>query len=470
MEEAGTKLAYLPEFLQFCLFRKPTFATKTTKRKLSPLFIFQILKQLLTPKKLILPVPRCWFLVFRSSYFIPHSSFLIPDFLLTPFLVRLTFFLLPLSLSAQLDAGPNDTINPGVPVTLTTQYGLVGQGVTVDDNGVEGPFPIGFNFSFFGNTYTQFYIGANGWISFSPNPNAKGIRNAFAIPNNADYTPKNCILGPFQDLNPLQAGSPFIFYRTIGPDSNRSLVVMWCQTPLYSDACRDSLVTIQIVLNESDNTIENHLMNKPSCPEWNDNQATMGVQNETGFIGYTVPGRNATSWTARMEGWMYTPTSVDSFQIVQIPYELQPILPGEKVEYKWYKGSEQISTQQTIVVTPRETTTYVAYITLCDGQEFSDSVTVIVIPYIPTAFTPNGDGLNDLFRIVGLPPDNITEFHMQLFNRWGEVVFSTRDIEEGWNGTLKGNDCPAGLYVWAIYYRENNRHTVTNKGMIMLVR
>ncbi|MFH1296593.1 MAG: gliding motility-associated C-terminal domain-containing protein [Bacteroidota bacterium] len=355
-------------------------------------------------------------------------------------------------------------------MTLTATYGLIGKGVTIDDNGVEGPFPIGFSFSFFGNIYNQFYIGANGWVSFSPNQNAKGIRNAFAVPNSADYNPKNCILAPFQDLNPLQAGGPFIFYRTIEVDSNQLLVVMWCQTPLYSDACRDSLVTLQIVLNEESGTIENHLMNKPSCLDWNDNLATMGVQNETGFVGYAVPGRNATSWTAQMEGWMYTPTSADSFQIVQIPYNLQPIVPGEKVVYRWVQGTEQISSQQSMVVTPGETTTYYAYITLCDGQEFMDSVTVYVIPYIPNAFTPNGDGLNDTFRMVGLPPENIAEFHLQVFNRWGEMVFSTRNIEEGWDGTLKGESCPEGLYVWAVYYQENNRYKITNKGTVIMVR
>ncbi|MBL7139214.1 MAG: gliding motility-associated C-terminal domain-containing protein, partial [Bacteroidales bacterium] len=74
------------------------------------------------------------------------------------------------------------------------------------------------------------------------------------------------------------------------------------------------------------------------------------------------------------------------------------------------------------------------------------------------------------FRMVGLPPENIAEFHFQIFNRWGEVVFSTRNIEEGWDGTLKGEACPEGLYVWAIYYKENNRHAVTNKGTVILIR
>jgi len=383
-------------------------------------------------------------------------------------LILLLILLLQVPGFSQLDAGPNDTINPGIPVTLTATYGLIGTGITTSEDGVEGPFPIGFSFSFFGNIYSQFYIGANGWISFSPNENAKGVDDVFAIPNSNDYYAKNAIFGPLQDLNPIQAGSPYIYYRTLGSDSNRRLVVMWCQTPFYE--CMDSLMTFQIVLNEGSNTIEDHLMNKPSCPNWHGNAATQGVQNETGFIGYSVPGRNATSWSAAMEGWMYTPTSADSFQIAQIAYNLHPITPGEKINYRWYNGTELISSQQSVVVTLNETTTYFAYITLCDGQEFVDSVTVFVIPYIPNAFTPNRDGLNDLFRMVGIPPENITEFHFQIFNRWGEVVFSTRDIEESWDGTSAGRECPEGVYVWAVYYKENNRHTVTNKGTIQLIR
>lgn len=391
------------------------------------------------------------FLILRSSSFILLFS-----------------LILPLSGFSQLDAGPNDTINLGIPVTLTATYGLIGEGVTTSEDGVEGPFPIGFTFSFFGTIYSQFYIGANGWISFSPNVNARGVDDIFAIPNSSDFYAKNAIFGPLQDLNPIQAGSPYIFYRTLGQDSNRRLVVMWCQTPFYE--CHDSLMTFQIILNEGSNTIENHLMNKPSCPNWHGNAATQGVQNETGFIGYAVPGRNATSWTARFEGWMYTPTSVDSFQIHQIPYTLNPITPGEKISYRWYQGSEEIASQQSVVVTPTETTTYFVHATLCDGEEFTDSVTVFVIPYIPNAFTPNGDGLNDTFRMVGLPPENITEFHFQIFNRWGEAIFSTVDIEMGWDGTLKGENCPAGVYVWAVYYQENDRHTVTNKGTVLLIR
>lgn len=373
-------------------------------------------------------------------------------------------------LFAQFSAGVDDTINPGVPVTLTATYGLIGIDISTTDDGVEGPFPIGFEFSFFGNKYTNFYVGANGWISFSPNTSAKGRREAFAVPSAIDYHPKNCILGPLQDLEPSQINSPYIFYLTTGTVPSRKLVVMWCECPLFSDILRnDSMVTFQIILNEGDNTIENHIMKKPSI-DWLDNKATLGVQNITGYVGMAVPGRNATSWRSEREAWKYTPSSADSFQIAPIPYHLEPITPGSKISYRWYQGSDLISEQQSIVVSPNETSTYQAFCSVCSGEEFTDTVTVHVVPYIPNAFTPNGDGLNDVFRITGLPVENITRFNFEIFNRWGEMVFSTNDIMEGWDGRRKGEYCPSDVYTWVIFWEDSKKTRVTNKGMITLVR
>jgi gliding motility-associated-like protein len=380
------------------------------------------------------------------------------------------FILLSSSLYAQLDAGRDDTINPGVPVTLTATYGLIGNGITISEDGVEGPFPIGFSFSFFGEKYTSFYVGANGWISFIPNLNSKGIREAFAIPSAADYNPKACILGPFQDLNPLSAGSPYIFYRTIGDSADRKLLVMWCQTPMYS--CEGTPVTFQIILYEKNNIVENHIYQKPECPDWLGNRATLGIQNISGFRGFPVPGRNATSWAVSPddpEGWQYRPTSADSFQVSSIPYNLYPLTPGEKISYRWYKGPDIIAENSTVVVAPGETTTYVAWARVCNGQEFTDTVTVYVFPNIPNAFTPNGDGLNDDFRILGVPPENITRFNMQVFNRWGQMVFSSNDILKPWDGKLNGEVCDVGMYSWVIYYEDNNKTKVSNKGTVMLI-
>jgi gliding motility-associated-like protein len=375
------------------------------------------------------------------------------------------------SLFAQLDAGPNDTINPGVPVTLTAIYGFMGIGVDFPpdhEDYIAGPFPIGFNFSFFGDIHQQFYIGTNGWISFTYNVYWAGTRDAFAVPSIATGNPKDCILGPFQDMDSRGSGGPYVFYQTIGEAPNRKLVVMFCQMPMFQ--CTDSVITFQIILNEETNTIENHIYHKPSCPDYLQNKATLGVQNKDGFIGFAVKGRNATSWIAWREGWLYTPVNVDSIRIDSIPYNLQPIIPGNKIEYRWYEGSELITNTQSITVSPSQTTMYKATVTVCNGEEYKDSLLVVVVPFIPNAFTPNGDGFNDKFRILGLPYEQITRFNLQIYNRWGQMIYTSNDIREGWDGTRNGELCPEGVYVWVIYYEDNKKKPVTNKGTIMLIR
>jgi gliding motility-associated-like protein len=374
------------------------------------------------------------------------------------------------SLFAQLDAGPNDTINSGVAVTLTATYGEIATGIVTSDDGVEGPFPIGFTLSFYGTIFNEFYIGANGWISFAPNPNSKGIRELL-IPSSLFSSPKSCICGPFVDLNPIQAGSPYIFYLTIGQAPSRKLVVMWCQVPLFG--CEDTkIATFQIVLNEGSNTIENHIFTKPYC----DNpsvikEATLGVQNSTGLFGTTVPGRNHTIWEVTTpEAWKYTPTSIDSFQVSSIPFHLEPIVPGEKISYTWYTGSDYLAEGQSVTVAPKETTQYKVIATLCSGEKFTDSLTVFVIPNIPNAFSPNGDGINDKFNIVGIPPENITRFNIEIYDRWGQMVFHSDDIQDSWDGKRDGMPCPVGVYAWVMYWEDNNKTKITNKGTITLVR
>ena len=79
----------------------------------------------------------------------------------------------------------------------------------------------------------------------------------------------------------------------------------------------------------------------------------------------------------------------------------------------------------------------------------SDTTRVKVFEYnIPNAFTPNGDGLNDVFKAIGLYSD-IT-FSMKIFDRWGQQVFESDDIDEGWNGIYGGKYCASGTYAWII--------------------
>lgn len=82
-------------------------------------------------------------------------------------------------------------------------------------------------------------------------------------------------------------------------------------------------------------------------------------------------------------------------------------------------------------------------------QIFSVSNEVNIVPaisfYIPNTFTPNGDGMNDTFGIAG---EGIQEFNMQIFNRWGQLIFETGSASNRWDGTFQGQKVPMGTYVY----------------------
>jgi gliding motility-associated-like protein len=88
--------------------------------------------------------------------------------------------------------------------------------------------------------------------------------------------------------------------------------------------------------------------------------------------------------------------------------------------------------------------------------------------YIPTAFSPNGDGLNDVFK--ARLQDDITGFRMSVFGRWGQLVYETADPESGWDGKMKGADLPPGTYVWRITYTDSKKQQMQQQGTLTLFR
>jgi len=94
--------------------------------------------------------------------------------------------------------------------------------------------------------------------------------------------------------------------------------------------------------------------------------------------------------------------------------------------------------------------------------------------FVPEAFTPNNDGVNDVFRVIS-SGDNITSFSMQIFDRWGALVFESTDIKKGWNGQLQNRLAPPGTYAWIITYQQTSGSTAdpsttTKHGTVVLIR
>ena len=100
-----------------------------------------------------------------------------------------------------------------------------------------------------------------------------------------------------------------------------------------------------------------------------------------------------------------------------------------------------------------------------------DSVLLVIDPlgdiYIPTAFTPNGDGKNDLFTVGG---GHFTKFELLIFNRWGQVVFQSTERSRGWDGRLAGKEQPTGTYVYQLSAKTKDGKLVKRSGTINLIR
>ena len=97
------------------------------------------------------------------------------------------------------------------------------------------------------------------------------------------------------------------------------------------------------------------------------------------------------------------------------------------------------------------------------GQEIS----IALLPVLPTAFTPNGDGENDVFLIRGGP---FTDVDFKIYNNWGELIFSSIDANDGWDGTYKGQNAPLGVYTWTFIVEIAGDRIFNQSGDVTLMR
>lgn len=90
--------------------------------------------------------------------------------------------------------------------------------------------------------------------------------------------------------------------------------------------------------------------------------------------------------------------------------------------------------------------------------------------YLPSGFTPNGDGLNDVFKGTSHCP--IAEYHLVIYNRWGKSVFESSNINIGWNGILNGQLAETGAFVYKVSYRNSNTENTLKivSGTVVLIR
>ena len=88
--------------------------------------------------------------------------------------------------------------------------------------------------------------------------------------------------------------------------------------------------------------------------------------------------------------------------------------------------------------------------------------------FVPTAFSPNGDGHNDVLKAI---PMGIREFkYFAIFSRWGQRIFYTSDPRAGWDGAINGSIQEAGAYIWMTGGIDYQGQWIQRKGTVILIR
>ncbi|CAL1516614.1 PKD domain-containing protein [Chitinophaga sp. MM2321] len=143
------------------------------------------------------------------------------------------------------------------------------------------------------------------------------------------------------------------------------------------------------------------------------------------------------------------------------------------VHYTWspVSGLDNANLPNPVTNYNRDITYTVTAYTLegCSGQD-NIFVRFIVGPdiYIPNAFSPNGDGLNDLFR--PLPVGIVKMDFFRIFDRWGKMMYSTTAYLQGWDGRINGEPAAVGTYVWVVQGQDIHNKTIIRKGTVTLIR
>jgi len=125
--------------------------------------------------------------------------------------------------------------------------------------------------------------------------------------------------------------------------------------------------------------------------------------------------------------------------------------------------------------TPDTTTTYTVHIIDTNGCTTALRVTVFVLPppcdptsvFVPNAFSPNGDGVNDLLYVRG---QNIDEIHFAIYDRWGEKVFETFDLHTPWDGSFRGKTLPPDVYAYYLHVRCIGGEEFIKKGNVTILK
>lgn len=164
-------------------------------------------------------------------------------------------------------------------------------------------------------------------------------------------------------------------------------------------------------------------------------------------------------------------TAVPNPALVDQDIVFTDVTNGNIISWQWNFGDGEGDNTEITTHSYPDGGVYLVTLTIVDNIGCTDTVSqqisVALLPVLPSGFTPNGDGENDVFIIRGGPFRNVD---FKVYNNWGQVIFESTDSEVGWDGTYKGEPVPLGVYTWTFVVDMGSNYIVKESGDVTLIR
>jgi len=265
---------------------------------------------------------------------------------------------------------------------------------------------------------------------------------------------------------------------------NKDSMLVRVKKPFTVSAGGDDTVCVGKTIQLFASGAENYLWSPGTT--LNDSTIANPVASPTGPTTYTVLGYdslNCFQSTASVTIIVYSYPAVNAGRDTVIragsSVVLRPILSNDVTNILWSPpGTLSCTNCINPLATPQKTTTYRIVATNLGKCNSYDEVKIIVLCdrnniFIPTAFTPNGDNLNDRFYVLGPGIENVKS--LRIYNRWGNLVFEktytdANDALQGWDGNMNGQQAPPGLYSYTTEVICSGGGIIPVTGSVTLIR
>ena len=287
-------------------------------------------------------------------------------------------------------------------------------------------------------------------------------------------------VGNSSSLDIIPGSGPSVYYVSVTdncetPAAIDSLSIHWYQEPQVNFLTTGNTGCYPVEAAFTNSTPSNQVL---SCL-WNFGDGSSSAVCGTVDHLYNTPGSYSVSLTVTSpEGCVNDTTMVDIVEVYDYPtaqfdaspnpadvlnpeVDFQDLSSLDVVGFDWsfMDGNSLLGTSSqqnpTYVFPDNAPGVYEVELIVVNADGCEDEISLQVVVngvftcYVPTAFTPDGDGLNDLFYVEGESID-VTNFTFRVFNRWGEKVFETDDINSSWDGRYKNAPAQQDIYIWKV--------------------